>query len=218
MKYNFYILSLLESEERRENVTILVNKLKENGHHIDNIHIIKSYYYKSCNLYDKIANERLSIAYNTGLSLTQLGCFLSHREAWKKIATSESNEVHIILEDDMNIDNNISLNDFTTFPDYEAIILWRHPEQKNKSVTYYQPGLLEFYFQWGLCAYAITPKFANNLIEHIKHIDEPADIMLYSKYFFKDKVFITENSPFINLGFLGGYNLYDYKYKSWIFG
>ena len=210
--YYCYIITLLESSERVENVKKLETKLKARGYHVE---IIPAYYYKSVNIYDIMHRENIvNTDTNKSLVLTQLGCFLSHREAWKKIQSHSENAVHIIIEDDMNLDDQVELYDFNKIPEHDAVILWRHPSQLNTPNTYVQEGLLHQYFQWGMCAYAITPSFAKELLE-IKQIDIPIDVLLYRDVYPHKKVFVTERSPFINLGYLGVPS--DYQYKSWIY-
>lgn len=210
--YYCYIITLLESSERVENVKKLETKLKARGYHVE---IIPAYYYKSVNIYDIMHRENIvNTDTNKSLVLTQLGCFLSHREAWKKIQSHSENAVHIIIEDDMNLDDQVELYDFNKIPEHDAVILWRHPSQLNTPNTHVQDGLLHQYFQWGMCAYAITPSFAKELLE-IKQIDIPIDVLLYRDVYPHKKVFVTERSPFINLGYLGVPS--DYQYKSWIY-
>ena len=212
MNYYCYIITLLESSERVENVKKLETKLKARGYHVE---IIPAYYYKSVNIYDIMHRENIvNTDTNGSLALTQLGCFLSHREVWKRIQSHSENDVHIIIEDDMNLDDQVELYDFNKIPEHDAVILWRHPSQLNTPVTHVQDGLLHQYFQWGMCAYAITPSFAKEILD-IKQIDVPIDLLLYRDVYPHKKVFVTEHSPFINLGYLGVPS--DYQYRSWIY-
>ena len=211
-RYNFYIITLFESNERVENVKKVEATLKERGYHVE---IIPAYYYKTVDIFTIMNREGIQYTNkDLSLSLTQLGCFLSHREAWKRIQKriqkSSSSDVHIILEDDMNIDG--ELCDVNI--EYDAIIMWRHPSQMNTPVTYVKEGLLHFYNQWGMCAYALTPTCAGELLE-IKEIDTPVDLLLYRDFYPNKRVYVTETSPFINLGFLGTNT--DFTYKSWIY-
>lgn len=207
-RYNFYIITLFESEERLENVRQLETKLKKIG----TVTIIPAYYYKTVDVFSIMNREQIEYTCkDRTLSLSQIGCFLSHREAWKKVANSANPEVHIIVEDDM--DMNGDLYDFD-IPEYDAVILWRHPSQMNTPVTYVKDGLLNFYKQWGMCSYSITPAFAKELLT-IKEIDVPVDLLLYRDIYPNKKVYVTEKSSFINLGYLGIES--NFKYKSWIY-
>lgn len=53
--------------------------------------------------YDEVMNEKLH--YRT-LSKGEVGCYLSHRECWKKIANSKA-PYGIVLEDDINITGDV---------------------------------------------------------------------------------------------------------------
>ena len=216
MNYYCYIITLLESSERVENVKKLETKLKARGYHVE---IIPAYYYQSVDMYSLMHRENITYKNTDGsLVLTQIGCFLSHREAWKRIQAHPENTVHnavhIVIEDDMNLDDNVELYDFSKIPEYDAVILWRHPSQLHTLVTHVQEGLLDQYFQWGMCAYAVHPSFAKELL-NIQQIDAPIDLLLYRDVYPHKKVFVTEHSPFINLGYLGVPG--EYQYKSWIY-
>lgn len=212
-RYNFYILSLFESPERCENVKKLKNKLLESGY---NVEIIQAYYYKSQDVMTIMYQEGIEYTCeDRSVSLSQIGCFLSHRVAWKKIANANPDEVHIILEDDMELVSPIY--DFNEMPEHDAVILWRHPSQMNTNVTRVKKGLLNYYNQWGLCAYAVTPQFAQELINKIKGLDAAADLLIYRDFFPSKKVFIVEENAFINNGFLGDYTFGPNKLKSWIY-
>ena len=75
-------------------------------------------------------------------------------------------------------------------------MLYRHPEQKYKPVTYAGDGLLHFYHQWGTNAYAITPTFARELVISTTHIDEAVDIRLHGGIFPHKRVYVVENEYF----------------------
>lgn len=211
--YNFYIITLFESPERMENAKKLEDKLKLKGY---NVEIFKAYYYKSVDLLNILYSEGLEYASkDLKLSLTQIGCFLSHRDIWKKIAKEKSNDIHIIVEDDMSFEG--ELYDFSKIPDYDAVILWRHPSQMNTPITYVKEGLLNFYNQWGTCSYALTPQFSKELVDNIKKIDISLDLLLYSDFFPNKRVFVVEKGPFKNLGYIGNSDA-EYNFKSWIYG
>lgn len=212
-RYNFYILSLFESAERSENVAVLKNKLLEKGY---NVNIIKAYYYKSQDVISLMYQGGVEYrSENKSVSQSQIGCFLSHKEAWKMIAKSDPEEVHIILEDDMDLVSDIY--DFEKIPEYDAVLLWRHPSQMKTETTYVKDGLLNYYFQWGLCAYALKPQLAQEMIDKIDGLDVPVDLLIYRDFFPNKRVFIVEKNAFENLGFLGDYAYGPNKYKSWIY-
>lgn len=203
MNYIFYIITVLESNERTANVHDLKEKLEKQGHRVE---IIPAFYHKICNVDEVLSQNK--ITYN-GLTWVpgrpyvtagELCCFLSHHKAWKHIADANHNDVHIILEDDMNIHPEYSLYDFNHAPEYDSIVLYRHPTQKNKPVTYAREGLLHFYQQWGTNAYAITPTFAKELVTSTTHIDEAVDIRLHGRVFPNKRVYVVENEYFRDIG------------------
>jgi GR25 family glycosyltransferase involved in LPS biosynthesis len=203
MNYIFYIISVLESNERTSNVQDLKEKLEKLGHRVE---IIPAFYHKTCNVGEVLSQNNIThngLTWTPGIKYVTRGeicCFLSHHKAWKQIASANQNDVHIILEDDMNLHPDDSLYDFNHAPEYDAIVLYRHPEQMNTPVTYAGEGLLHFYWQWGLNAYAITPTFATEMVTSITHIEEPVDIMLHGHLFPRKRVYVVENGYFKDIG------------------
>jgi GR25 family glycosyltransferase involved in LPS biosynthesis len=203
MNYIFYIITALESNERKANVDDLKEKLEKQGHRVE---IIPAFYYKSCNVYEILSQYGLTSngpTWTPGIKYVtrgELGCFLSHYKAWKQIADANQDDVHIILEDDMNIHPEYSLYDFNHAPEYDSIVLYRHPAQKNTPVTYAREGLLHFYHQWGTNAYALTPTFAKELVTSTTHIDEAVDIVLHGRVFPNKHVYVVENGYFRDIG------------------
>jgi GR25 family glycosyltransferase involved in LPS biosynthesis len=216
MKYIFYIITVYESNERLNNANNLKEKLEALGHTVE---IVTAYYYKSCNVFEILYREGMEYAdERKNLSKSQVACFLSHRAVWKKIATStESTDVvHIILEDDVTIHSQHSLYDFNHAPTYDAIMLYRHPTQRDSKSARVSDGLLQYYDQWGLVAYTITPALAHELSTTIKKLIDPVDITLYRDVFPKKNVFIAEHNYFDTLGYYGGPVSSTYELKSLI--
>jgi GR25 family glycosyltransferase involved in LPS biosynthesis len=226
MKYYVYILSIKHSE-RREHVENLSKKLINKG--FEEVEIIDAFYWKECDVLS-ILNE-LKIELRTyNISQAQVACFLTHRKAWDIISSKNTEGIHIILEDDMDIPEDFSMNDIENVynsiykENYDSIFLYKHPEQASKpsNLVCYNEYLLKHYFQWGFCAYSIQPNLAKELIEFVKHIDCPVDnqiqTQLIEKYK-KDRVFYTVKDFFCNLGFVAGNTYYgEYKFKSNIWG
>ena len=203
MNYIFYIISVLESNERTANVHDLKEKLEKLGHRVE---IVPAFYHKTCNVHELLCQNNITyngLTWAPGIKYVtpgELCCFLSHHNVWKKIANANQEDVHIILEDDMNIHPDDSLYDFHHAPEYDSIVLYRHPTQKNTPVTYAKEGLLHFYLQWGTNAYAITPTFAKELVTSTTHIDEAVDIRLHGRIFPNKRVYVVENEYFRDIG------------------
>jgi len=172
----FYILSQQDSHPRFQNGLALQQKLLELGHHVQIVPVNKG------------------------------GYAATHKDAWALIASASVTDTHIILEDDVSFSGDFILPSALDSVPYDAIILWRHPSQHNTPVTPVQgaPGLFHSYFQFGICAYAITPAFAK-VLQAIEAI-EPFDSYLYTNVFSDPayRVYITEKSPFLILGYLCG--------------
>ncbi len=103
---------------------------------------------------------------------------------------------------------------------YDGIIMCKHPDNipQNKIDYCICETFIPFYFQWGLYAYNISSKKMCEEMINIKCIDMPIDNFLYHNIFSKYNVVFTTNDPFINLGYLAGNKVREYKFKSLIYG
>jgi GR25 family glycosyltransferase involved in LPS biosynthesis len=217
-----YILSIKNSD-RREHVENLSKKLLESG--FQTVEIIDAIYWKEDDVLNIVKELDLKINTNN-IALSQIACFLTHRKSWEIIATKkyDSNIIHIIIEDDMDITESFSIEELEkvyhsidpTF--YDSIFLYKHPEQASKpdNLILYNEFLLKHYFQWGTCAYSIHPDFAKELCNFTVNMDCSLDnflqIEVFQKYK-KNRIFYSINDYFLNLGFLGG-NYGEYRFKS----
>ena len=218
-KWKIYIISVKESEERREHCNRLIEKASNFGFSVE---IIDAFFWKTTDILEKM--EEYDIQYNRDVKLTQgqLACFLSHRLAWSKIYSNTNvNEIPIILEDDMDLTNFeifcLTEQDMMDIKNYDSIIMFKHPEQTPKSLDVIGNNLIPFYFQWGLCAYTVSKNLCEKLLD-ISYIDNAVDNYLYLNIFPKYNVYFTAVDPFTNYGYLGGYQGYGgiNKYKSLI--
>ena len=224
-KWKVYIISVEESD-RRENVERLKQVLEYKNIKTE---IINAYYYKTTNVVNKLLSSGISYySPDLNLSQSQIGCFLSHREAWKKIESDPESEttLSIILEDDMDLidSNNFNLDyllddiniESEKSASIDGLIMWKHPvqlsENNPKNVT---KNLQEFYYQWGLCAYCITKETATKLLT-IKQFYEPVDQIVFKDIFPKLNIYHTVKEHFINLGQLTGNYKNGIQFKSLI--
>ena len=212
-----YILSVKESD-RRPNAENLKTKLESIGIPTE---IIDAYYFLETDVVTKLYEDGCYYdSPNKTISQSQIGCFLSHREAWKRIATDpEQSTKTFIIEDDMVLDDSKNQKDLldllkeSTMAD--ALVLWKHPEQYHKTnLVSYNENLLEFYFQWGLCVYCITQKTAQKLLE-IQRVYDPVDLMVFRDVFPHLRVFFAKQEYFLNMGSLAGEDC-DSKFESLI--
>jgi GR25 family glycosyltransferase involved in LPS biosynthesis len=215
-QYNFYIITLFESQERKENAERLKTKLEKYGY---NVFIIPAYYYKSVDVMNILKENNIQYASSDySLSLSQVGCFLSHYMLWDQISKADPNEVHIIVEDDMDLEKDFQINfENENISEYDIISLWRHPAQMNTLVQKVCDGFLKYYTQWGTCVYAITPSASAHLVQSIHSIDVPIDNLLNRDFMHGLKSFIIEENIFTNLGFVDQGPARNSYFKSWIF-
>ena len=104
-----YILSVKESD-RRPNAENLKTKLESIGIPTE---IIDAYYFLETDVVTKLYEDGCYYdSPNKTISQSQIGCFLSHREAWKRIATDpEQSTKTFIIEDDMVLDDSKNQKD-----------------------------------------------------------------------------------------------------------
>lgn len=207
--WKFIIISVKEDLNRRTHVNNVKIKLESYGFIVE---IIDAIFWKTNNVIELLENLQITVS---NLSKSQIACFLSHRLAWSKI----TNDKCIILEDDMDL-TDIELfklieNDLLNC-NHDGVIMWKHPDKIPNKFNHITNNLVEFYFQWGLCAYNIHSELAEKML-NIKNINLPIDDYLYNNIFPLYKVYLTANDPFENLGFLGGYKPRNFTYKSLIY-
>lgn len=221
-KWKAYILSI-PGIDRRANVENLKVLLESYGIFTE---ILDGFYYKQTDVIQELYNK--GITYDSPdktLSLSQIGCFLSHRKAWEYISREvDPNVLSIIIEDDITVldPNNFSIDylfeDINKQDIFHGIVLWKHPDQIKETPKYKTQNLLEFYYQWGLCVYGITPHFANILLNNINRLYAPVDQILFGDIFPKYSygIFIAEREHFLNLGKLSSYDMRNNLFKSLI--
>jgi len=223
-KWKAYILSI-PGVDRRSNAENLKVLLETHGIPTE---ILDGFYYKQRDVLHDLYS--LGIEYDCpdqSLSLSQVGCFLSHRQAWERIREEKDPEVlSIILEDDMtllqpeNFFIDYLLEDINKQDSFHGIVLWKHPAQIRKNPDYRTPNMMEFYYQWGLCAYGITRELAGHLLQSIQKLRKPVDQVLFGDIFSEDSisngVFMATREHFANLGRLSSFDKETRKYKSFI--
>jgi GR25 family glycosyltransferase involved in LPS biosynthesis len=222
MNFIAYILSIKNSN-RREHVEELSKKILELG--FKKVEIIDAIYWKECDVLNILNELNIELKNYNNISLSQIACFLTHRKSWDLIACKENNlnDIHIILEDDMDISSDFSIEelkkvyDSIHLKDYDSIFLYKHPEQvyHSSNLVHYNEYLLKHYFQWGLCAYSIHPIFAKELCIFNNYLNGALDNQLQNDIFEKKKhrIFYTVKDYFTNLGYLGG-NHKEYRFES----
>jgi GR25 family glycosyltransferase involved in LPS biosynthesis len=223
MIFVVYILSIKNSD-RREHVEKLRIKLLKLG--FAEVEIIEAIHWKEVDVISILNNLNIELK-NNNLSLSQIACFLTHRKCWEVISSKENNPniIHIILEDDMDISEYMSIESMEKVysslkeNEYDSVFLYKHPEQHSNTsnLILQNEYLYKYYFQWGFCAYSIHPDLANELCNFTKCISNPLDDYLQKELFEKykkDRIFYTVKDYFINLGYLGSYKYGEFRFKS----
>lgn len=213
--FHIYIVSLAEDVPRREHVIKLREKLIAGGAQCT---IVDAFFWKSHNIRNLLEERGFTIG--GGLAQSQMACFLSHYTVWEIIAKSDPAVHSIVLEDDMDISDSFNLAELEqslqSLPLFEAILLWKHPEQENNKIPFNE-WFSKYSYTWGLAAYMMTPDFAKKETA-LKFFDKPADEQMSIRYN-PDKTFIANKRYFKNLGFMAGNRDYGpYVFKSNIWG
>ena len=224
MNFIAYILSVKNSE-RREHCEKFALKLFNLG--FKEVEIMDAIYWKESDVIS-LLND-LNIESTNNVSQPQIACFLTHRKCWEIISSKENNpnDIHIILEDDMDISEDLSIESLEKLynslkeNEYDSIFLYNHPEQSSNpdNLVLHNEFLYKHYFQWGTCGYSIIPSFAKELCSFIKCLSNPIDLYLQEELYEKHKkerIFNSVKNYFINLGFLGG-NHKEFRFKSQIY-
>lgn len=218
-KLCLYMVSIPEVEERRSNVLNLQKRLEKKFE----CFIVDAFLWRNHDVFKILQDEKIELEQSSPTSLSQIGCFLSHRKVWQQIASSTNKDaIHIIIEDDMTVidDFEQKVSDFIDQINrpIDAVIMWKHPHQEQEQLKQeiYDGCMSSFYFQWGLCSYMITQEFASILVSSIQKLTAPIDLQLAHCIFPYYRVFIAIPQFFINLGDLGtGFNQHK-KFSSCI--
>jgi GR25 family glycosyltransferase involved in LPS biosynthesis len=196
--YQVFILSVKENASRREHVDRLKTQLQAMGAKVE---IVDAFYWKTTDVMKILTEYGLTYtAENNYVSLSQVGCFLSHYFTWKSIALLDKTQHYIVLEDDMDLAEDVRFADLTSSlpKEYDMVYLWKHPEQIKSYEAHKVEGQAysTFYSQWGTTAYMITPSTAQHLLKHFKTQDAPIDNMLIRDVWGTMKTFVMEKDWF----------------------
>ncbi|MGF1886496.1 glycosyltransferase family 25 protein [Photobacterium profundum] len=186
-----FVLSLLNSVERRENVSTLLNEHQLNFEFIDGIDGRKA----DPHLLDLYNEKKFTYNYGRKAVLGELGCYASHKLAWKKCI--ELNEPIIIFEDDFCLKEGVvqALSECEKLiDDYHFIRLEdsnKKPQYKIKSIN----GMtLLNYLKVPQCTtcYAISPIAAKKLLHKSQEIILPVDVFIRNVWMHQQPIFSLE--------------------------
>lgn len=161
--------------ERRASITQQMNKLELTYEFVDGVLI------DSSRLKDTGYNERSRLlCYGYGLTCGEVGCFLAHREAWKKVITQEYK--CLILEDDarvLRLDQ--SLIKILENSPYPLVRIAGIFEKRHKFI-----GSSSFAKYWGdpsgAAAYVLGPKEAKRLLEKSRRFYMAVDDFMEARH------------------------------------
>mgnify|MGYP006087193479 CR=1 FL=1 len=153
------------------------------------------------NIVDK--NKFYSPKYPFKINSGEIGCFLSHRKAWKKIVDQRL-DAGLILEDDISIDPNI-FNQSISFAskyikDYKFIQFQVRKLKKDSNLKLLRP--LPSFLRTS--AQLVSYEAAIELLERTKNIDRPIDTTLQMFWETKIKCFCINESGITDHTFEAG--------------
>ena len=114
--------------------------------------------------------DKRKIDHRTITSLGAIGCYLSHRNAWKEII--ENNKPDLIIEDDITVESE----------DYKKFIKdWICCQHNKPRIMWMQYGFLNRNpnLYWGTGAYIINPRAAKILYKNSLPIDIQVDSYMH---------------------------------------
>lgn len=143
--------------------------------------------------------------YGFNLTETEIGCFLSHRSCWQKIA--ESGEPGLILESDAALRAGVRLEEVLGWIEknskYFDMVRLFGTFQKNEKVSRVlvespRVGKLvqSLGDPMGAVAYVISPKAAKKLFDSSMHFHSPVDVFLGSTWLHKQRFRGIKPYPF----------------------
>ena len=214
-----FIISVPSAAERRSHVYNVKTRLESHGCIVE---IIDGLYYKQVDI--------IGLLYGAGMiydvpdksvSLSQIGCFLSHRCVWQKIADMSVGDHYLVLEDDMDVCDDFSAEELLgVIPqDYDCAFVWKHPYLEHKQAAeLINPHISRFYGGWGTCAYLLQPTAAAYCLKELRSVFAPVDIMLNRNVWPNLRTYVTVKDYFINKGYIGDGDKGDYLFKSLVWG
>lgn len=186
-----FVLSLLDSTERRKNVSSLLNEYQLDFEFLDGIDGRK----KDPILLAQYDEQAFIYNYGRKAAMGELGCYASHMLAWQKCI--ELNEPIIVFEDDFRLKQGVH----QAFDECKEVINDFHfirLEDGNIKPQYQvkvQNGMTVFnYLKVPQCAtcYAISPVAARKLLVKSNKIAFPVDVFIRNVWVHQQPIFSLE--------------------------
>ena len=180
-KFKTYVINLKERKDRRDKMDKILNKVgidpiyidAVNGSKLDTEDLIRKHIYSPD---------------HRDLRKGEIGCYMSHVIAWKKIANG-NDDYGLIIEDDIVINNDFyykcceyleKIKDIKWDMFYVGRNCERHFGEKCNIGTFYTPDIFKSQnIGYGLYAYFIKKDFAKKLLSMAYPIIHPADHLIH---------------------------------------
>ena len=179
MNPTIYLINLDKSQSRLKNSA---EKLQQQNISFQRLSAIDGRELSESDLYQHYCKKVNSTSYHTALSRGEIGCYLSHRKAWRKIADGDQ-PYGIVLEDDFYLSGDLNQSIATineiNFP-WDLIKLSAYQSRVRK--INYRHKLSDQYdlvvhnkTMSGGAATAITKQAAKKLLEKTNKFGRPID-------------------------------------------
>lgn len=202
---NYFVIHMLNSNERKENIKLMQNKLQKP---INIFNAIDGKTIKNIYDYDPELNNTINTINNN-----ILGCYLSHFLLIKQLINNNiSDNYTVVFEDDFNINYNnldgIIKNIILQVSDFDIIFLGIHNRNLNINIKLYNNIYTTTHTLYGTHALLINNKSLQKIYDELINMNKPIDEKysdLYKLNNFKI-LFIKPNlvNQNINLGSLIG--------------
>ncbi|AMJ76587.1 glycosyltransferase family 25 protein [Alteromonas stellipolaris] len=193
-----YVINLEQYKERLNNC---INRLNKQNLALERIPAVLggelTELEKSAN-YSRTLNRT---AYHYELSNGEIGCYLSHRKAWEKIAKGDE-PYGIVLEDDIELigDLNLAINTINNLSiDWQVIKLAAYQNRKRKIAHSCNIGngfelVVHIKPMTGCAATAITKDAAIKLLKYSESFGRPVDVDI--QHFWEREIYVYSLLPY----------------------
>lgn len=175
-----YLINLDKCTERLNNCT---SRLNEQNLTLTRLSAVFGYDLSEAEKQKHYSTSLNQEQYHHALSDCEIGCYLSHRKAWEKIASGDA-PYGIVLEDDIKLvgDLNLAIDTLNNLPiDWDVIKLSAYKDRQRKEAFSFKVSH-EFNLtvhtkpMTGCAASAITKEAAKKLLQSSESFGRPVDV------------------------------------------
>ena len=177
-----YYINLKRRTDRKKHVEEQLNKYATNytrfdaydGEKLDLNNLNNNIIHKD-NLKDALSDKK---TFGITLTLGAIGCAMSHRSIWEKIANSNYEKV-LIVEDDIEINDNIyNFNSiYNEVPkDWDILYIGSGQYKKNEKIT---NNIAKLDHAFGLFGYILNSRSARKLLDNTFPLKQQIDSSIY---------------------------------------